>query len=72
VALLGGKDAPERPVADVLADVRNIARPKARVVEALDRVVDVQTVAGLGRGFDVPRSSAMAQLTASSSAREAM
>ncbi len=45
---------PERPELDVAPDVGDVAAAEAAVVQALDGVVDVETVGGLRRRLDVP------------------
>ena len=47
LALVGRERLPERPELDVAADVGDVAGAEAAVVQALDGVVDVQTVGGL-------------------------
>ena len=53
-ALLRREGAAERPELDVVADVLHVALAEARVVEALHRVVDVETVLRAGRRLDRP------------------
>src|SRR5437762_7469297 len=52
---------PERAVPDVAADVFHVSVAEARVVEALDGVVDVEAVLGAGRGLHRPVDQPQAQ-----------
>ena len=59
--LVVGKGLPQLAQAHVLLDIVHPLAAELAVVEALDHVVDVQAVLGLGGGLDVPDNQLLAQ-----------
>jgi hypothetical protein len=55
VTIPGAEDASQRPVFDVAPDVGDVAVAEAGVVEALDGVVDVESLGSLRGRLHVPR-----------------
>ena len=59
--LLRGERLPQLPQPDVLGDVVHPLAPELAVVQALNHVVHIQPVLGLGGGLDVPDNQFLAQ-----------